>query len=794
MPESFPIIAQIDHVFWARPLSTGSLVAILVVIVVLSLYLYRQPWGLPLWLRALLVASRIAVLTLVVATLLEPTAVETETHTRVRSLPVLLDVSESMSMKDQRKRSEDLVAAAAALGMIPLGDDTEADLAMMQLDTEQRQRIDSSSRFDLAKAVVTQSARSIFESLGESLELSYHAFSQTSRLISDRKLVTTQDMARLEATESGTSIAAALEAVANSGGISPAGIVLLSDGMDNANSQRSEAVLQVLGARGIAVYTVPFGLPDPDDISIRNIVMQEVAFSGDRVPVRVHLQSKGYEKRTARLSVLLNDRRVSSRVVRFDGGLQFEEIDFRVDVYEKGAAQIDVIIEPFDDEISIVNNRIARSIRVVNEKVNVLYIEGNARWEFRYLRAILKRDPRINATFIASNVGPEVARNSPEHIERFPDNRNDAFQYDLVILGDVDAAFFTDEELGLLNELIQDRGASLLMLCGPMYSPGSYVGTPVQTMLPVRFDADSAWAKIPESVYPVLTHEGRSSLVMTLENEVELNDRIWSHMAPMDQLPPLLSAKPGATVLAVLSDSTARDQSYPLVAWQRYGTGKCMSIASDRLWRLRYKTGDKYHWRVWSQCIQFMTLSRLMGEHKRIRLETDRSVYPVGGQCRLYAHVLDDDFEPIVQPVFEVYVTSIDDGQAKELVSLQPVRSQPGLYEGYFTASGLGRYRLEANENDQQISSTTEFQVAEVNRELANTSVDLANLERIANLTGGASLSIRELPELEMLVNGKPVTTTVRSERPLWDNGLVACLLVGLLGMEWILRRKFDLP
>ena len=100
-------------------------------------------------------------------------------------------------------------------------------------------------------------------------------------------------------------------------------------------------------------------LPDPDDVAIRNIVMQEVAFSGDRVPVRVHLQSKGYEKRTARLSVLLNDRRVSSRIVRFDGGLQFEEVDFRVDVYEKGAAQIDVNIEPFDDEVSIVNNRMS---------------------------------------------------------------------------------------------------------------------------------------------------------------------------------------------------------------------------------------------------------------------------------------------------------------------------------------------------------------------------------------------------------------------------------------------------
>ncbi|MDG2184767.1 MAG: hypothetical protein P8K79_03750, partial [Mariniblastus sp.] len=609
MAEAILNIARMDHVFWARPLPSGVLVAIVVAIVALSVYLYRKPWGLPLWLRALLAISRVLILALVVATLLEPTAVVEESHTRVRSLPVLLDVSESMSMKDQRKRSEDLVEAAVALGMIPLGDNTEADRAVMQLDAGQRQAIDSSSRFDLAEAVVTQSARPIFESLGESLEVSYHAFSQSPRLISDSDVVTTDDLTGLEAKGRGTSIAASLEAVANSGGIPPAGIVLLSDGIDNATSQRSEAVLQDLGARGIAVYTVPFGLPDPDDVTIRNIVMQEVAFSGDRVPVRVHIQSKGYEKRTARLSVLLNDRRVSSRIVRFDGGLQFEEVDFRVDVYEKGAARIDVIIEPFDDEVSIVNNRISQSIRVVNEKVNVLYIEGNARWEFRYLRAILKRDPRINATFIASNAGPEVARNSPEHIERFPDNRDDAFQYDLVILGDVDASFFTDEELGLLEELIRDRGASLLMLCGPMHSPGSYVGTPVQTMLPVRFDAESAWEKVAEAVYPVLTHEGRSSLVMTLENEVELNDRIWRRMAPMDQLPPLLSAKPGATVLAVLSDSTARDQGYPLVAWQRYGTGKCMSIASDRLWRLRYKTGDKYHWRVWSQCIQFMTLS-----------------------------------------------------------------------------------------------------------------------------------------------------------------------------------------
>ncbi len=787
------MIAQIDGVFWARPLSTGTLVAIFAGIVLLSLYLYRRPGGMPFALRAFLALSRIVVLAFVVATLLEPTAIITESHTLTRSLPVLLDVSESMSMKDQRKRPEDLVSAAAALDMVSLDDDTDADRMVMQLNAKQRQTIATSSRLDLGKAILSQSGRPVMEAFAESLDLSYHTFGRSPRLISDDNLVKTEALAGLKAIEQETSIAASLEAVASSGGVPPAGIVLLSDGIDNASSQRSEAILQDLGARGIPVYAVPIGLSDPDDVSIQNVVIQEVAYSGDKVPVRVQIKSKGYERRTARLAVLLNDRRVSSRIVHFDGGLQFEEVDFRVDVYEKGAVQIDVLIEPFDNEISMENNRIPRTIRIVNEKVNVLYVEGNARWEYRYLRAILKRDPRINATFISSNVGPEVARNSPEHIERFPSEREEAFQYDLVILGDVDKSFFTDDELSLLEELIRDRGASLLMLCGPMHSPGSYVDTSVETMLPVRFDSDSEWEKIAETVYPVLTPEGRSSLVMTLENDAELNDRVWSRMAPMDQLPPLLSAKPGATVLAVLSDSTSRGQGYPLVAWQRYGTGKCMSIASDRLWRLRYRTGDKYHWRVWSQCIQFMTLSRLMGEHKRIRLETDRSTYPVAGQCRLYAHVMDENFEPVVQSVFETYVSNLESGQTKQLVSLRPDKSQPGLYEGYFSPPEKGRYRLEANEEDSATSNTTEFQVTEIRKELIETDMSLSYLERIAELTGGAILEPKKLPELSSLVNDRLITTELRSERPLWDNGIVAFLLVALLGAEWILRRRYDL-
>jgi hypothetical protein len=282
-------------------------------------------------------------------------------------------------------------------------------------------------------------------------------------------------------------------------------------------------------------------------------------------------------------------------------------------------------------------------------------------------------------------------------------------------------------------------------------------------------------------------------MVMLLENEPVENDRIWSRVAPLDHLPPLTSAKPGATVLATLSDAAGDSHRYPVVAWHRYGTGKCLSLATDRLWRLRFKTGDKYHWRVWSQCIQFLTLSRLMGEHKRIRLETDRSTYHDGEQARLYAHVLNEDFEPVVQNSFEITVSGVGDNALKERVSLQPDRTSPGLYEGYFTPPAQGRYRVEANEDDKEVSNTTEFQVAVVKQELLDTKMRLEGLKRIAKLTGGICLSVQDLPKLETLVNTKPLTTTVRSERPFWDNWLVAVLLVGLLGMEWILRRMHDL-
>ena len=789
---------KIEGLFWARPASNGIMIAAFAAVVLLTIFLYWRRQGLPAWVRIALAATRLVVLGLIVAFLFEPTATVTQTHTQKRRLSVLIDVSESMSVKDQRKRSEDVGDAAAALGMLPLSSTPEeANRTAMALSDKQRGAVAGASRLDLATSLLSNSAKSMLQSLGEDLDISYHAFGANLRPLGDGKHGGAAALTALKADAQETSITSALETVARTERGAPlAGIVMLTDGLDTS-SRRVEEVAHDLGVRGIPVYTVPVGIADPDDVSIRNVIMQEVAFTGDKVPVRVQIQSKGYEKRMTDLTVLLDGRGVARKRVTLEGGLQFEEVFFNVDVTEKGAVRIEVAIEPFADESTAANNRVKRTIRVVNEKINVLCIEGSARWEYRYLSAMLTRDPRITATFLATRAQPELAQNSSEYIAKFPEDPEEAFAYDLVILGDVDPAFFSRESFQRLEDLVRERGGALLMLCGARHAPVSYGGTPLERMLPVTFDPAGTWEDVNDSVYPVLTPEGRSSLVMTLENDREQNDLLWSRVAPLDRLPPLLAPRPGATVLAELSDSQARTERYPLVAWQRYGAGKCMMMASDRLWLLRFKTGDKYHWRVWSQCLQFLTLSRLMGEHKRIRIETDRATYAVGGQVMLYANLLDDNFEPLSQPGFEVEVSGLgDDGSASttQRVTLRPDVSTPGLYEGYFSPSRAGGYLVAASANDRTLSNATEFQVTDIKPELANTDMQLDHLRRIADLSGGACLSTLEFQKLPSLLNLEPHAVTIRTQHPLWNLGLIIWLLAGLVGFEWILRRKYDLP
>ena len=135
----------INELMWGRPAPLALVLAALAAAVILTLFLYRRQRGLPGRIRTGLAAARLIVLLLVVAALFEPMAAIQRTQQVKRRLAVLVDVSESMSIKDQRKRPADVIEAAVALGMLPASETDDIQKASMALGTKQREAIAEAS-------------------------------------------------------------------------------------------------------------------------------------------------------------------------------------------------------------------------------------------------------------------------------------------------------------------------------------------------------------------------------------------------------------------------------------------------------------------------------------------------------------------------------------------------------------------------------------------------------------------------------------------------------------------------
>jgi hypothetical protein len=325
-----------------------------------------------------------------------------------------------------------------------------------------------------------------------------------------------------------------------------------------------------------------------------------------------------------------------------------------------------------------------------------------------------------------------------------------------------------------------------------MGAPSSYINTPVNRMLPVAIGSGQ-WMPVSDNVHPVVTPEGERSRLVSLVLPRERNDSLWAAMKPLGYLPELGGAKPGASVLLSLSYATDRSKVYPLVAWQRYGNGKTMFVGTEDLWRLRREVGSLLHARFWGQAIQFLTLSRLLGENKRITLETDRASYAAGEHVQIFANVLSEAYEPVLQSSYPVLLESKGDRADPVELDLTPVPDVAGLYTGVYVAGGDGSYVVQARPEDLADSNTAEFEVASVPLERRETAMQRQVCTGMAELSGGRSFAVRELSSLpDSIVKRNPVKV-IRMERDLWDLPAAFVLLVLICGAEWFMRRRDDL-
>jgi len=774
--------------------SHGPVIALTLIIlaVIFSVYLYRSERQLPKSRRIIMTVCQGLALLVLIIIFMGPFAKITKSNSYKRNMLVLIDTSSSMATKDQRNANS-IEEAARALGVIKSTDPFDPGEA-----NEIQKEIGNPSRIKLATATLEKT--NVISDLKDKFNVNIFTFdSQLKPIKEDEKVgeaeeTETQSIsldlnAQGESTEIGSAIN---EAVGKFAGREVAGVMVLSDfisikGKDPVESARS------LSTQGIPIYTVSLGLPSPPDIHVRKIIGPDVVFKGDRVPLRVQIESKGYNERTVNITLKIDGNEQPSQQVKLKDGIQFAELIF-VPEQESGTVELEVSAAAFNDETTDKNNSASHSVRILDEKIKVLYVEGIPRWEFRYLRWVLLRDPRLDVRFLMTQGDPALAGSSPSHIGALPQNKEELFKYDLIILGDVPAGYFNTEQLELIDELVKERGGSLMMLAGPVAAPTSYKDTAIADILPIKIGAGS-WNPVPNGTYPVVTSAGRLSQSTSLSLSDDTTDRIWQKVNRMHQLPPVDGAKAGATVLLTHSGSSDGFDQYPLVAWQRYGTGKSLFVGTEDLWRMRLEVGDRYHARFWGQTIQFLTLSRLLGQNKQITIETDRASFSEGDTVQIYANVLTESFEPVTD--IEEYTVLIEpkgSPDSSSEIQLSPVPGTDGLFSGAHVAGKDGAYVLKAEPSDESRANSPEFEVATINPEDRETGARPDIAKEIAEISGGKELNQIAISGFKDNFNSeKPRDNEVQIIEELWDKEILFILVLLFAGTEWFFRRRENL-
>lgn len=768
----------------------GWFLALLLIVAsfALVIYLYRKETSISPRRRFLMMTCKVCALITLILVVMKPFASIRETQESRPTMLVLLDTSKSMALDDPRKSREDVEEAAKALNKLPL----EQSLKSENTATL-GQSLGSTRRIDLARGALTHPEIQVLDKLEEKYDVRFFTFDSS---ITSQSLEEDAELGTLPVlnTPDGASsqVGTALdEAVGRFAGKELAGAMVLSDfaWVEGADPVR---VAHQLKTRNVPLYPIPIGLPSPPDIRLLSVVGPEVVFKGDRVPLRVKFESRGYNGLKVALEMKIDGETAEPKEVELKDGVQFAEMMF-VPQQDSGTIKIEFRIAPREDETSDSNNVATHNVRILDEKIKVLYIEGMPRWEFRYLRWVLLRDRRLQVRFLMTQGDSALAGSSPVHIGRFPEDPKEALKYDLIILGDVPASYFNAAQTKLIEQLVRERGGSLLMLAGPVAAPSTYRDTPLGSLLPVNLGTGGAGP--PANSLPEVTAAGQESLITSLSLSPETSAAVWGKVSPMWGLPNLDGPKPGATVLLTLKGQADPNKPpYPLVAWQRVGTGKSLFVGTEDLWRMRQEVGDRFHARFWGQTIQFLTLSRLLGQNKQITIETDRNTYSTGDQIRIFANVLTESFDPVDAPTYEVVLEPDGNPDAGATVELTPVEGTPGLFTGSYTAGKDGSYLLKTQPQDAEVSNEANFAIETVDIEDRETAMQPDVAKQIAEISGGKELTLSGLGSFaDSLEPAEKITNVVKSKKDLWDSPLWFLLVIAFAGAEWYLRRKENL-
>ncbi|HEX4141589.1 MAG TPA: hypothetical protein VHY09_14670, partial [Candidatus Methylacidiphilales bacterium] len=783
-----------------------------------------------------LAALRSLLLAMIVLMLMRPVLLLTVEGTIRRSLLVLIDSSASMQIKDLRQDNDDLKRAAIARGLIdPKGGLTQS----LPADTS---AISQLARADVVKSMLTNSRLQLLDTLSQTYDVVPYTFGQTLQAVSNTGTETVTTPTSAPSTNAPpadpnpaaknpasfldaitfdkpyTAIGDAVRSLLDLKRGQPlAGIFLITDGGNNYGSQPLDAAALAQQDK-VPLYIYGVGIASPHDIIVSQVYAPEVEFAGEDQTASVTVRSQSMKGRTAHLDLRLGDQVVASQDVTFgEDGEQVIPMKFQPKT--KGEYDLTATIPPLSDEAIKDNNTASQRVRVIDGKVEVLYVEEKPRWEFRYLQAMLIRDKRIDAHFFLVDGDPELSKEqgSP-YLAALPATTDDWMKYDIVIIGDVDARLFNDDQMHSIDDLVSTFGGGVVFLAGPNYMPESYRRTPLETLFPVEFAALGLSNGQPSThVIPLeLSVAGQNSPTLRLSNDDNENAEIWKNLPGIYWDAKVSRAKPAAEVL--LEDPSSEKATHaglmPVIALESYGAGQALFVGTDETWRWRKNVGEKYYTRFWGQMLLRLGLPRLLGASRLTQLATEKKHYVSGERVTISGRLYRSGFQPVIDPTVGGTLTiKPDDPNApaadlKKTVTLQSSPGKPGYYEGEVIVTTPGVYTFAP---DIDSSSTLDFRVTEPKFEFGDTAMNVTLLKKMAETSGGAFYREEDLykmlepsnsPGSEQTatpdnvpsgLGGASIRVPSPQEVELAFSPFYYALMILVATAEWLLRKRWQL-
>jgi uncharacterized membrane protein len=652
--------------------------------------------------------------------------------------------------------------------------------------------LDDSRSMGISENGVTREAQAIKALQGGVLTALKKDF-QTRLYRLDSRLTAVPDMQGMgDAPAPATRIGDSLRQLAAETSDLPIGaVVLFSDGSDNSGGIDLDTI-STLRNRRIPVHTVGFGSERvPNDVEIDDAVLASHALADSRVAATVSFHESGFAGRKSTLTIRDGAKIVATREIMFaaDGRTQTETL--LLNAGAAGAKALEFSIEAMPGEQNRANNSVTRLINVDSGKRRILYVEGEPRWEYKFIRRAEADDRIVQIASMLRTTENKIYRqgiNDPKELaDGFPTRAEDLFGYQGIIIGSVEAGYFTPAQQDLIREFVDRRGGGVLWLGGRFsLADGIWGGSSLADLLPVAVpNRKDTFHRAPANVE--LTSAGADSIICRLVDDPQRNVERWKKLPYLMDYQEAGTPKPGATVLAQMKGG---GRELPLLITENYGRGRTAVLATSGTWRwqMSQPLGDTTHDMFWQQLLRWL----VSDTPERIVASVPSQMLFDDGHIRFSAAVRDKDYLPAADARIQAHVVGPNGISA--MIEMNPVPDAPGTFQADWTAEKPGSYVAEvtAVRGEEEIGrDVVTFQRMDGVAENFHTGQNRELLERLASQTGGRYWRPDELSKLSSEIPFSEAGITVRETKQLWNMPILFLVILLLRFSEWLLRRKW---